>query len=47
LNIPVLKLKAKYDNKTIRQRASVNKYGQLEAEIKVSISYKIILLKNV
>lgn len=27
LNIPVLKLKAKYDNKSIRQRASINEYS--------------------
>lgn len=47
LNTPVLKLKAKHDNKSIRQRASVNEYSQLEAEIEVSIGYKIMLLKNV
>lgn len=47
LNTPVIKLKAKYNNKAIRQRALVNKYSQLEAEIEVSISYKIILLKNI
>lgn len=47
LNTPILKLKAKHDNKSIGQRASVNEYSQLEAEIEVSIGYKIILLKNV
>lgn len=47
LNTPVIKLKAKHNNKAIRQRALVNEYSQLEAEIEVSISCKIILLKNI
>lgn len=47
LNTPVIKLKAKYNNKAIRQRALVNKCSQLEAEIEVSIGCKIILLKNI
>lgn len=47
LNNPVLRLKAKYNDKGIRQRASIDKYRQLEAEIELSIRYKIILLKNI
>lgn len=47
LNTPVIKLRAKYNNKGISQRASIDKCSQLEAKVKVSISCKIMLLKNV
>lgn len=47
LNTPVVRLKAKYNNKNVGQRALADECSRLEAEIEVSIGYKIMLLKNV
>lgn len=44
---PVIKLKAKHNNKAVSSRASTDKYSQLEDKIEVAIRYKIILLTNI